>query len=75
VVGEQALEIVQIIAAGMAADIWIEQLAEMEISYPTYTGIVGLTARQLVNKLGVRPLSPQWHALRRPYAAEWEQSN
>ena len=75
VVGEQALEIVQIVAAGMAADIWVEQLADMEISYPTYTGIVGLAARQIVNKLGVRPLSPQWHALRRPYAAEWEQSS
>lgn len=75
VVGEQALEIVQLVAAGMAADIWVEQLADLEISYPTYTAIVGVAARQLVHKLGVRPVSPQWRTLRRSYAAEWEQSN
>jgi pyruvate/2-oxoglutarate dehydrogenase complex dihydrolipoamide dehydrogenase (E3) component len=71
-VGEQALEIVQIVAAGMAADMWVEQLAEMELAYPTFTAIVGLAARRVVRQLGVIPLAPEWRALRVPHAAEWE---
>lgn len=73
IAGEQALEIVHLIAAGMTADMWVEQLAEMEIAYPTYTAIVGLAARQIVRELGVMPLSTQWRALGRPHA-EWESS-
>ena len=72
VVGEQALEVTQMVASGMAADMWIEQLAELEISYPTYTAILGLAARKIVSELGVMPLSPAWRALGRSYTAEWE---
>jgi len=71
-VGEQALEIVQIVAAGMAADMWVEKLAEVELAYPTFTAIVGLAARRIVRELGVIPLAPEWRALARPHAAEWE---
>jgi hypothetical protein len=49
-------------------------LAELEIAYPTYTAIVGLAARRLVQNLGVMPLSPQWRALSRVHIAEWERS-
>lgn len=71
VVGEQALEIVHVAAAGMAADMWVEQLAELQIAYPTFTAILGLAARRIVAELGVLPLAPEWLALgRRP--AEWE---
>ena len=48
VVGEQALEIVHVVAAGMAAGMWVEQLAELQIAYPTFTAILGLTARRIV---------------------------
>jgi pyruvate/2-oxoglutarate dehydrogenase complex dihydrolipoamide dehydrogenase (E3) component len=74
VVGEQALEVVQIAAAGMAAGIQIEQMAELELAYPTYTAIIGLTARQLVRKLDLRSLTPVWRALKRVESqpAEWE---
>ena len=74
IVGEQALEAIQLIAAGMAADMWVEQLAELELAYPTYTAIVGLAARQLVRKLGVMPLAAEWRALGKAHAAEWERS-
>ncbi len=74
VAGEQALEVVQLAAAGMAADIWVEQLADLEISYPTYTAIIGVAARRLVHKLGERPVSPEWRNLSQSYAAEWEGS-
>ncbi len=75
VVGEQALEAVQIAAAGMAADMWVEQLAELQIAYPTFTAILGLAARQIVRKLGVQPLAPEWQALGKVYGAEWEMRN
>lgn len=74
IVGEQALEAIQIVAAGMAADMWVEQLAELELAYPTYSAIVGLAARRLVRDLGVMPLAPQWRTLGKPHAAEWERS-
>jgi dihydrolipoamide dehydrogenase len=74
VVGEQALEVIQIVAAGMAAGMRVEQLAELEIAYPTFAGIVGLAARQISRELGVIPVSPQWRALHPPRAAEWERN-
>ena len=75
VVGEQAVEIVQMIAAGMAAGSRIEQLAQLELAYPTFTAIAGLAARQLVRELGVVPLAPAWRALAHPRASEWERSD
>ena len=74
VAGEQALEVVHLVAAGITADLWVEQLAEMEIAYPTFAAVVGLAARKIVQDLGVRPLAPQWRNLGRPPAAEWEKS-
>lgn len=73
-VGEQAVEASQIVAAGMAAGMWVEQLAELELAYPTYTAIVGLAARRLLRVLGVMPLAQQWQALGTTPLAEWERS-
>jgi pyruvate/2-oxoglutarate dehydrogenase complex dihydrolipoamide dehydrogenase (E3) component len=73
VVGEQALEVVHLVAAGIAAGMGVEQLAELEIAYPTFTAVVGLAARQLVRQLGLVPVIPEWRELRRFRAAEWEQ--
>ena len=75
IVGEQALEIIQLIAAGMAADMWVEHLAELEIAYPTYTAVVGLAARKIVQNLGVIPVAPQWRSLGKAPLAEWERSD
>jgi len=74
VVGEQALEVVQIAAAGMAADMRIEHLAELELAYPTFAAVMGLAARQLVRELGLTPLAREWSALPRlgERVAEWE---
>jgi pyruvate/2-oxoglutarate dehydrogenase complex dihydrolipoamide dehydrogenase (E3) component len=74
IAGENALEITQMAAAGMASDMWVEQLAELEIAYPTYTAILGLAARQAVASLGVVPMAPEWYALGGNFShAEWEQ--
>jgi pyruvate/2-oxoglutarate dehydrogenase complex dihydrolipoamide dehydrogenase (E3) component len=72
VVGEQALEIVQIIAAGMAAKIKCDQLADLELAYPTFTAIVGLAARKILGELEMTPQAIQWGALSKLPAAEWE---
>lgn len=72
VVGEQALEVIHLVAAGMLSGMWVEQLAELEIAYPTYTSVVGLAARRIVSELGVRPLAPEWRTLEKVPAAEWE---
>lgn len=72
VVGEQAVEVAQIVAAGMAADMRIEQLAELELAYPTYCAIVGLAARELTREFGITPLAPEWRSLRRLRVSEWE---
>ncbi|HEX6798459.1 MAG TPA: NAD(P)/FAD-dependent oxidoreductase [Ktedonobacterales bacterium] len=75
IVGEQAVEILQLVAAGMAADMWVEQLAELELAYPTYAAVVGLAARRIVRDLGVLPLAPQWRERGFSAAAEWERSD
>jgi pyruvate/2-oxoglutarate dehydrogenase complex dihydrolipoamide dehydrogenase (E3) component len=75
IVGEQALETVQLVAAGMAANMTVEALSELEIAYPTYAAVVGLAARQIVRELGVTPMHPQWRALGKRDVAEWERSS
>ena len=75
VVGEQALETIHLVAAGMAADIGVEQLADLEIAYPTYAAVVGLAARKLVRELGLMALSPQWRTLRKQHISEWERTD
>jgi pyruvate/2-oxoglutarate dehydrogenase complex dihydrolipoamide dehydrogenase (E3) component len=62
VVGEQALEIVHVAAAGMASGMTVEQLARLEIAYPTYTAILGSAAKQIVRDLG-GVSTAQWRAL------------
>src|SRR4029450_9321087 len=41
VVGEQAVEVVQVAATAMAADMPVEQLAEVDLAYPPFTAVVG----------------------------------
>ncbi len=72
VVGEQAVEVVQIAAAAMAAQMPVERLAEVEFAYPTFTSIVGLAARQVVHALRLGPEAEAWEAMGRPRQTEWE---
>ena len=70
VVGEQAVEVVQIVAAGIAAGMTVRALAELQLAYPTFTAIVGLAARRIVGELEPAAASREWQAL--GSAAEWE---
>lgn len=72
IVGEQAVEIAQLLAAAMSAEMTIAQLGRLELAYPTYTAVVGIAARRAAHNLGLMELSPEWRALGAFYAAEWE---
>jgi pyruvate/2-oxoglutarate dehydrogenase complex dihydrolipoamide dehydrogenase (E3) component len=60
VLGEYSVEVIQMVAACMAGGMRIEQLAELQLAYPTFTEAVGVAARQLVRELGLVPLAPTW---------------
>lgn len=72
VVGEQAVEVMQIVAAGMAGELTVDQIAELEFAYPTFAAVVGLAARQIGRELGRVKVAPEWRALRQIRGAEWE---
>jgi pyruvate/2-oxoglutarate dehydrogenase complex dihydrolipoamide dehydrogenase (E3) component len=72
IVGEQAVEVVQLAAAAMRGGMSVDQLADLELAYPTFTSIVGLAARRIVRDLD--PDSPRQRASGRSAAAEWEHS-
>jgi len=72
VIGEQAVEVVQIAATAMAAEMPVERLAEVEFAYPTFTSIVALAARQVIHALRLGGRVGAWEAMGRPRQSEWE---
>ena len=72
IVGEQAVEVVQIVATAMRAGMLVEQLADVEFAYPTFTAIVGIAARRILRELGLVAVSPRWGIPERTLGAEWE---
>lgn len=74
VVGEQAVEIVHIVAALMQAHSTIERLSQLEIAYPTFASAVGLAARQIMRQLGSTPIAAPWGTTAHLQIAEWERS-
>ena len=50
----------------------MEQLAEIEFAYPTFTSIIGLAARQVVHALRLGGEADAREAMGRPRQAEWE---
>ncbi len=71
VVGEQAVEVAQVVASAMAASMRVEQVAELELAYPTYAAILGLAARRLVQRDQARS-SARWETVAATRPAEWE---
>lgn len=74
ILGEQAVEVVHIVATAMRAAMPVEELADIEFAYPTFTAIVGLAARRALRDLGLVATSARWGAPERTEAVEWEQS-
>lgn len=74
VVGEQALEVTHMVAAAMAANARVGDLAQLEIAYPTYAAVVGLAARRIVRELGLAGTAAAWRELGKRQGTEWERS-
>jgi pyruvate/2-oxoglutarate dehydrogenase complex dihydrolipoamide dehydrogenase (E3) component len=72
VVGEQAVEVVHIVAMAMTGELPIERVAEVDFAYPTFAAVVGLAARQLARELRSVRIAAQWRELRHERIAEWE---
>jgi pyruvate/2-oxoglutarate dehydrogenase complex dihydrolipoamide dehydrogenase (E3) component len=75
VVGEQAVEVVHIVAAACAGAMQVEKLAELEFAYPTFAAVIGLAARQLARELHTVPIGSEWRELRKLRIAEWERQD
>lgn len=56
VVGERAVDIVQIAAVAMAAGMRVEALAHVPFAFPTYAGILGRAAARAARSLGAAPM-------------------
>lgn len=75
IVGEQAVEVVQIVATAMRANMPVEELADVELAYPTFTSIVGIAARRVARDLGLVVVSSRYGISAKTRAAEWEQGS
>jgi dihydrolipoamide dehydrogenase len=59
VVGEEAVEITQVASIAMAAGMRVDDLAQVPLSFPTYTDILGLVAADAARQLN---LDVNWQA-------------
>ena len=51
------------VAACMAAGMRVEEVAEVQFAFPTFTEAVGQAAQMVVNQLGVRAMPQLWSSL------------
>ena len=51
VVGERAVEIVQVVAIAMAGELRVDQLAQVPLSFPTYAGILARAAYRAAKQI------------------------
>jgi pyruvate/2-oxoglutarate dehydrogenase complex dihydrolipoamide dehydrogenase (E3) component len=54
VVGERAVEITQVVAIAIAAGMRVDALAQVPLSFPTYTGILGRVAASAARQLNLK---------------------
>lgn len=64
VLGEYSAEVIQMVAACMAANMRIEQIAELQPAFPTFTEAVTRAAQQIVRDLGISPQPASWRDMR-----------
>ena len=60
VIGEYSAEVIQMVAACMAGNMRIEQVADLHPAFPTFTEAVMVAAQQIVRQLGIAPMAPIW---------------
>jgi hypothetical protein len=63
VLGEYSAETVQTVAAAMAAGMTVEQVAELQLAYPTFTEGVGMAAQKICRAIGIGCFPQAWSYL------------
>ena len=63
VVGEYSAETVQTVAAAMAAGMTVEQVAELQLAYPTFTEGVSMAAQKICRAIGIGRFPQVWSYL------------
>ena len=63
VLGEYSAETVQTVAACMAAGMTVEQIAELQLAFPTFTEGVSMAAQKICRSLGVGSFPQVWSYL------------
>ena len=63
VLGEYSAEIIQVVVACMAADMKVEQIAELPFAFPTYTEGITMAAQKVCSKLNIGDFPPVWSYL------------
>jgi pyruvate/2-oxoglutarate dehydrogenase complex dihydrolipoamide dehydrogenase (E3) component len=63
VLGEYSAETVQVVATAMRAGMTVEQLAEMQFAYPTFTEAVSMAAQKACRTIGIGQFPPAWSYL------------
>ena len=63
VLGEYSAETVQTVAACMAAGMTIEQVAELQLAFPTFTEAVCMAAQKICRTLGIGDFPQVWSYL------------
>ena len=66
VLGEYSAETVQVVATAMRAGMNVEQLAEMQFAYPTFTEAVSMAAQKACRTIGIGQFPPAWSYLGPP---------
>ena len=64
VLGEYSAEVVQTASACMTANLRIEQVAELQPAFPTFTEGITVAAQAIVRQMGIAPTAPTWGELR-----------
>ena len=54
------------VAACMASGMRVEQVAQLQLAYPTFTEAVGMAAQKLVRELGLAPFPQLWSDIQLP---------
>jgi pyruvate/2-oxoglutarate dehydrogenase complex dihydrolipoamide dehydrogenase (E3) component len=60
VLGNYSAEIVQVVATAMRAGMTVEQLAEVQFAFPTFTEAVSMAAQKVCRVIGVGRFPPVW---------------
>ena len=63
VLGEYSAETVQTVAACMAAGMTIEQVAELQLAFPTFTEAICMAAQKICRTLGIGRFPQAWSYL------------